>query len=229
MKFILTKIPVVEDVLVAAFRSYLKELRYGELFPNHKNINVSNDHPFERLLDNEGSTPDIFPSITIVSSSDAESGGMAKGWKVTTLEDGDIDSFDGLGWYVSDTAKTDLTAALAEKGSVHGLMHNTVWRDSTSFEIWTENLQVKNDLYNLVMAFLTGPKMLELHNASDLTITSNSIQGQRSGYYNYDFGRVLYGGRISLSVDYPVMQAVYDTSVSSLAEIEHSYREVIHG
>jgi hypothetical protein len=229
MKFILTKIPVIEDILVASLRTYLKELRFAEMYPFHKNLGISNDHPFERLLASEGVEPDLFPSITVVSSTDGESPGMAKGWKVSTLENGDLDDFKAQDWYVSETAKNDLSAALVQHGHVYGLSHETMWRDSTSIEIWTENIQVKNDIYNLVMGYLTGPKVLELHNTAGLVIHSNTIQGQRSGYYNYDFGRTLYGARVSLSVDYMIVQAVYDSDVSTMAELEHSYKEVLHG
>jgi len=230
MKFILTKIPIVEDVLVARLRDYLKELRFAEMFPFHKNLGISNDHPFERLLASEGAEPDLFPSITVVSSTDGESPGMAKGWSAATLDKADIDDdFNGEEWYLSKKAKSDLEEVLAVRGHVYGLMHSTVWRDSTSIEVWTENIQVKNDIYNLVMGFLTGPKVLELHNSAGLVIHSNTIQGQRSGYYNYDFGRALYGARISLSVDYSIVQAVYDAEVSTMAELEHSYKEVLHG
>lgn len=229
MKYIMTKIPIVEDALVSAFGAYLKELRFGEMYPYHKGVNISNDHPFEKLLDNQDGVSHLFPSITIVSSNDNESSGMAKGWQATTLERGNLDGIDPKEWYLAKSALSQLQGSLDEKGFLYGLQHSTVWRDSTTFEIWTENIQVKNDIYNLVMAFLTGPKVLELHTQYGFVIHSNTIQGQRSGYYNYDFGRVLYGGRVTLAVEYNVLQAAYDTDVSSLAELEHSYREVLHG
>lgn len=230
MKFILSNIPVVEDLLRVAVKTYFQDLRWHEMYPHHPGINISTDHPFERLLDvSNGNDNTLFPAITIVSSSDSEIPGASKNWEPTTLEDGDIDEFDNLPWYVSDTALADLQTALTEKTQIFGLKHATTWRDSVSFEIWTENMQVKNDLYNLLMGFLSGPKIMEFKQAHGITIHSNSIQGQRSGYYNYDFGRVLYGGRIAFQADYPILQAVYDTEIESLAEIEHSYREVLHG
>lgn len=230
MKFVLTNVPIVEDLVAQAFREYLRELRFGELFPNHGNINVSSDHPFEQLLNNEGSVPNLFPSVTVVSSSDGEVPGMGKSWSIQTLVPEDIPAdFDGNGFYIVESALNDLRTALAAKGSVYGLSHSTMWRDSASIEIWTENLQVKNDIYNLVLGFLTGPKILALKEAHEINVHSNSVHGQRSGYYNFDFGRVLYGGRISFTADYPVLQAVYDTDFGSIKDIEHSYLEVIHG
>lgn len=228
MKFVLTKIPVVEDLLVSALRVYVQELRWAEMFPNHTNMNISNDHPFEILLGGTGDIPNLFPSVTVVSANDAESSGMAKGWKEETLQSADMATFDRSGWYVTEGALADLTAALAV-ADVYGLSHTTVWKDSVSFEIWTENSQVKNDLYSLLMGFLTGPKIMQLKQENQIVIPSGSINGQRSGYYNFDFGRVLYGGRISFTADYQVIQAVYDTDIGTMAEIRHTYREVLYG
>lgn len=229
MKFILTKIPVVEDALVSALAEYFGELQWEEMYPNHPNINLSNDHPFEELLGGTTSTPNLFPSITVASSSDNESNNMAKGWAAVKLDEGDFDDEDNLSWYVSDGSLANLKTALYQKKTIYGLQHQTVWRDAVSFEIWTENMQVKNDLYNLLLGFLSGPKILQLKQDQQITVFSNTISGQRSGYYNFDFGRVLYGGRISFSAEYPVLQAVYDTEIGTVTDILHSYREVLHG
>ncbi len=228
MKFVLTKIPVVEDLLVLALQDYIQELRWAEMFPNHTNINLSNDHPFEELLGGTGDIPNLFPSVTVVSANDAESSGMAKGWKEETLQSADMQGFDREGWYVTEGALADLVAALAVS-DVYGLSHTTVWKDSVSFEIWSENAQVKNDLYSLLVGFLTGPKIMQLKQERNIVIPSSSINGQRSGYYNFDFGRVLYGGRITFTADYQVIQAVYDSEIGTLAEIRHTYQEVLNG
>lgn len=229
MKFILTKIPVVEDALVKALAEYVGELRWHEMYPNHPSINLSNDHPFEELLGGTGNAPNLFPSITVSSSNDNEATNMPKGWSVVQLDEGDLDGMDGLSWYVSEGSLAYLKTALHQKKTVYGLQHQTVWHDSVSFEIWTENMQVKNDLYNLLLGFLSGPKILQLKQERGITVFSASIQGQRSGYYNFDFGRVLYGGRISFTAEYPVLQAVYDTEIGTVTDILHSYREVIDG
>jgi hypothetical protein len=232
MTFLLTKIPTVEDLICDAFTAYLKEIRWGEYQPNYKNVNISNDHPFEELLGNVNDNeprPNLFPSVTIVASNDGEVPGMGKNWKVAVLDKGDIDGMDPHEWYTSYSALDDLKTVFLTKNQIFGMQHHTMWRDSASIEIWTENIQIKNELYNLALAFLQGPKILQLKQEHDIIIPSNSIQGQRSGYYNFDFGRVLYGGRIAFTADYKVLQAVYDSEKETLAEIEHSYREVIHG
>jgi hypothetical protein len=229
MKYILTKVPVIEDLLVKDLREYLGLIRFKEQYPNHKNLGVSNDHPFERLLASGEPDFTILPSITIVSANDGEVQGMSKGWKITSLEKADIIGMKPEEWILSETALVELNTAFQTKDQIHGLMHSTMWRDSVSFEIWTENIQVKNDIFSLVLAYLSGPQIIGLHQKHDIVIHSNTIRGQRSGYYNIDFGKTLYGGRIEVSVDYPIMQAVYDTDISSLAEIQHSYQEVING
>lgn len=228
MIYIMTKIPVVETDLVKDFTEYLKTLRFAEQFPFHQGITVSNDHPFESLLNGDASG-NILPYVTIVSSNDGEAPNMAKGWKTTRLDRGDLDAINPSDWYMAESARTEVISVLNSKGSLYGLQHSTVWRDSTSFEIWAENIQVKNDLYNMVLGYLTGPKVLRLHQTHDFVIQSDTIRGQRSGYYNMDFGRTLYGCKIDLHVDYPIIQAVYDTEISTLNELNHSYQEVIHG
>lgn len=228
MRFILSKIPVVEELLRTAITGYFSDLRWSALYTNFPSINVSNDHPFERLLDgSEDNT--LFPAITIVSNTDGEIPNASKGWETAELDDGDLDGFDNLSWHVSDDALSDLRGALAEHKKVYGLSHSTVWRDSVSCEIWTENMQIKNDIYSLLLGYFTGPTIMEFKQATGVVIPTNTVKGQRSGYYNYDFGRVLYGARISLEADYPILQAVYDTTIEDLAEIQHSYREVLHG
>lgn len=228
MTYIMTKIPVVEDILVKEFKEYLSNIRFREQYPNHKGITVSNDHPFEVLLNGNGSA-NIFPYITIVSSSDGEPPGMAKGWSEAQLDQGDLDSVNPLEWYMAQTSLDELRSQVSSKGAVYGLQNSSVWRDSTSFEIWSENIQVKNDLYNMILGYLNGPHVIGLHQKYGFVIQSDTIKGQRSGYYNMDFGRTLYGCKIDLQVDYPIVQAVYDTEIATLADLIHSYKEVLHG
>jgi hypothetical protein len=228
MKFIMTKIPVVENDLVADFKEYIKTIKFAEQYPNHAGLTISNDHPFEALLNGDGSA-NIFPCVTIVSTTDGEVPNMAKGWADTRLERGDLDAINPAEWYMADSSRDDLVEALVAKGAVYGVRHSTMWRDSTSFEVWSENLQVKNDLYNLILGYLTGPHVIRLHQNHSFVIQSDQIRGQRSGYYNFDFGRTLYGCKIDLRVDYPIIQAVYDTDITTLGELLHSYKEVLHG
>lgn len=230
MKFIFTHVPVVEDELVKALATYISEIRWADQYPNHTNINIGNDHPFEEILGGTGDRPNLFPSITVVSSTDSEIPNMSKNWKVKEMTKADVEGLSGEDWYLSETSLQYLKIALEEKEKVYGLSHSTVWRDSVSFEIWSENMQVKNDLYSMLLAFLTGPKILQLKQDTDISVYSNTIQGQRSGYYNFDFGRILYGGRISFTADYLVSQDVYDTDIGSISDIKiQGIGEVLNG
>jgi hypothetical protein len=233
MTYILTKMPTVEDLLADSIKAYLLTVNWGEFYPNYADLNISNDHPFEELLSNANDSttprPNLFPSITVVASNDGEVPGMAKGWKVESLSSGDLDSLISDDWYMPDTTLNDFKAALVAAGKVYGLSHTATWRDSVSIEIWANNAKVKNDIYNLCLAYLQGPGALGLKQSDELTIFSGSIQGQRSGYYNFDFGRTLFGGRISFNVDYLILQAAYDTTIVSLEAINHTYKEIING
>lgn len=228
MIFIMTKIPTVENILVTEIKQYLKTIRFSEQYPHHKGITVSNDHPFEALLSGD-SSGNLFPYVTIVSSNDGETPGMPKSWQAAELVKEDISAIDPYEWYMSESEKTDMLSYFDARDKLFGVQHSTSWRDSTSFEIWSENMQVKNDLYNLIIGYLTGPHVVGLHQTHGFVIHSDSIRGQRSGYYNMDFGRTLYGCKIDLQVDYPIVQAVYDGEISTFGELIHSYKEVIHG
>lgn len=228
MKYILSKIPIVEDLLRNAIGEYFSTIRWSGLFANYPAITISNDHPFERLLNGDENNT-LFPTITVVSNTDGEIPTASKNWETQILETSDLVDLDNLSWYVSDDALAELKAVLATQEKVYGLSHSTTWRDSVSCEIWAENMQVKNDIYSLIMGFLTGPSIMEWKQASSIVVSSATIRGQRSGYYNYDFGRVLYGARVSFEADYPIIQAVYDTEIRTLDDLNYSYREVLHG
>jgi|WetSurMetagenome_2_1015567.scaffolds.fasta_scaffold91645_2 hypothetical protein len=232
--YIMTKIPVTEELLKDSFSTYLNtNIKWGEQYPNFKNINISNDHPFEQILGGpDGSVrPDLFPSVTIISSNDGEVPGMGKNWEIAELDKGDIDdSFKKKDWYLSATSLAAVKEHLTANNVLYGIQHTTTWRDNVSFEIWAENLRVKNDLYNLILGYLTGPEMIQLHKDTNVVIFTNTIQGQRSGYYNFDVaGRTLYGARFTMNVDYPVLQVSYDTTVTSREIIGKLVAEVRNG
>jgi hypothetical protein len=99
-------------------------------------------------------------------------------------------------------------------------------RDHISIEIWAENPQLKNELYELIRLFVCGFmkdylaelyrgffKELEGGGESPLVIFDGSVRGQRSNNFNVDFGIELFGAHISFDADYIIEQSVVDTDV----------------
>lgn len=233
MKFVLNKYPIAEDIIVAELRDYFAASQFEERFPNFGLPRVSNDHPFATLLMHEGGGedwfPDLFPSITVVAGSDAKPNDLTNtvNWESTHLTAEDVDEITAAGYAISAEDLARLHAYFdGGVDDLWGLSWMSPMRDDMSFEVWAENIQVKNELYNEVRAFLAGPWRLDLARRRDITIHDASIRGQRGNNYNLDFGRTLYGGRITVDVDYYWVQAIYDSEWTTSGEVFHHYGDI---
>jgi len=98
-------------------------------------------------------------------------------------------------------------------------------RDHISIEIWAENPQLKNELYELIRLYVCGfmkdyldhlyrEYFSELEEGqSPLAIFDSSVKGQRSNNFNVDFGIELSGAHITFDADYIIEQSVIDTEL----------------
>ena len=105
------------------------------------------------------------------------------------------------------------------EGMVYGIKTNAKRRDKISVEIWCENNQLKNEIYeHLRILFTTTIEevMCEMYEIFDPVIFDNSVSGERSSNYNYDFDTILCGSHITFEVDYSVSQILLDTSINNL-------------
>jgi len=233
MILIMNKGAIIEDVLIEELKKYLADVRFDELYPVVGSVRVSNEHPFALLLNQQsnGSVYDgqLFPSITVVSGSDEKVPQLAEvhEWKACTLEPTDVDQIAGAGYQIASGALEWLKTYFATNSALYGVTGFGPRRDRMTIEVWSENIQLKNELYNLVELFLCGPKRVELDKAHGITVFEDTIRGQRSGNYNLDFGQILYGGQVSFEADYWVEQTILD---SDLTELNDSvWAEVLHG
>ena len=121
---------------------------------------------------------------------------------------------------VTDQATIDQLKELADQeGQVYGVQFTTRRRDHVSIEIWTENNQLKNELYEQLNLFLCGSidKVLsDGYQIFDPVIFDNSISGERSNNFNFDFDVPLYGSHFSFDVDYCVSQILIDTEIKEI-------------
>ncbi len=104
-------------------------------------------------------------------------------------------------------------------GKVYGIQVNSRRRDKVSIEIWCENNQLKNELYEHLRLLCTSSleKVLqEQYSCFDCSIFDNSVSGERGSNYNFDFDTLLYGSHISFDVDYNVAQYIFDTEITEL-------------
>jgi hypothetical protein len=135
--------------------------------------------------------------------------------------------------YVMMTPKKmgELRAAMEARADkrIFGTTNFIRRRDHVSIEIWAENPQLKNELYELIRLFVCGFmkdylaglygkffKELEECGDSPLVIFDSSVRGQRSNNFNVDFGVELFGARITFDADYIIEQSVIDTDLAEI-------------
>lgn len=108
-----------------------------------------------------------------------------------------------------------------EKGYVYGIKVDTMRRDRVSVEIWAENNQLKNEIYEhlrLLFASSLEPIFQEQYAMFNPSVFDGSINGERSSNYNLDFGGLLCGSHISFEVDYNVSQIILDTEINNMSK-----------
>lgn len=106
-----------------------------------------------------------------------------------------------------------------EEGGIYGIKIDSRRRDNISVEIWCENDQLKDELYEHLSLFCQCSLDRILHEKFkmfDCAIFGNKISGERSSNYNFDFDVMLSGSHISFSVDYNVSQIILDTDIENI-------------
>lgn len=215
-----------EKSLSRYLRDFLQTVGYSELFPNFDNIRVSTVHPFVILLSQEvlgtSQKVNVFPSITVVDSTmaeDVEVLGDELIQAVWTAED--MAQMDGLRQqklvYVSDSGWTRLQERLAEKNELIGITRQYHTSHSIDFNIWSENKDITNFLFDMVCHFITQ-KRNDIH--ENLGYDLSNIQGRRSGDINLDFGKLLYGANVTISMAFNHRATLFDTAAVSISEVD---------
>jgi hypothetical protein len=145
--------------------------------------------------------------------------------QLVTLEPADLPKLKKHYSMLTDSALSKITAEMeAHGGKLHGFSTGLRRHENISVEIWAENPQVKNELYELCRLFIGGAltDYLETEFGGDkdsnpetygLTIFDDSLHGERSNNYNTDFSVTLAGGQLTFGVDYFLEQTVIDTEL----------------
>lgn len=105
------------------------------------------------------------------------------------------------------------------KGMVYGLKVDTRRRDHVSVEIWCDNNQLKNELYEHLRLFAESSldkTLNEFYATFHPSLIGNTVRGERSSNYNFDFDVMLSGSHITFDVDYDVAQIILDTELNEI-------------
>lgn len=231
---------IAEQAICAFLKSYIKDLRLNQKYPNFQ-ISVTTEHPFVRLLFSEGlNANDSFPAVVVTTQEDRKPNELnelppnvnAIGIDSTDLEtitktteqitvNGITKTVDipGLCTVVDDSTKTAIQSVIDEQDYCYGWSYRTHHKDSISIEIWAENNQLRNEIYEQLRLFVSGflqELLTQKYPFFGITIFDNTIVGHRSNNYNSDFGVVLSGSQITLDVHYCTEQIVLNTELNRL-------------
>jgi hypothetical protein len=229
MIYFLNRGLILEQEIVKALKKYLSIIDVPGFYKNFT-VSVSNEHPFARIMLSEFPEKDaasLFPVVVVATEDDGKPGELvdAVDFQYFTLEPADIvDKNDEPGSsavekrYMMMTPKimNDLRSAMNSRTDKHiyGATQFIRRRDHISIEIWAENPQLKNELYELIRLYVCGfmreyleklyrEYFTELEEGeTPLAIFDSSVKGQRSNNFNVDFGIELSGAHITFDADY---------------------------
>ena len=225
---------ILEQAIVAIVRDYFATLRLENTYKNF-HISVTTEHPFAELYMHEGkNASDSFPCVVITTSDDrkphefddlapnniegigiiesdlqaitqtTETYTNKKGMKKTR-------DIPGLCTVIDEHTLASIRATIKKQNYCYGFSVRTRRKDKINFEIWAENAQLKNEIYEQLRLFTasTFPIILEdKYGFFDPALFDNTIVGQRSNNYNFDFDVALNGAHVSFDVNYCVEQIV---------------------
>ncbi|MDR1837627.1 MAG: hypothetical protein LBQ89_08220 [Treponema sp.] len=245
MIFFLNRGLILEQEIVKALKKYFSIVGVPEYYRNYT-VSITNEHPFARMLLSEDPKKDaasLLPVIIVATEDDskpAELAALIDRSDSITIEPEDIAEKDGDKSPIKqryDMITPQVMAKLREAMNarkdkrIFGTSLFIRRRDRISIEIWAENPQLKNELYEITRLFVCGfmrDYLAELYREyfseiedgeSPLSIFDSSVRGQRSNNFNLDFGIELSGGCITFEADYIIEQTVIDTALADTNNI----------
>jgi len=239
-------VPVIEEILIDRLTKYLmKDCGWANQFPNFPHVRINNEYPWVPYMASEEYSSNgyvdlskvsetLFPSVTIVTTQDNKSPQLFVNIKPTTLNKAELADFKNQaamdGYLISPEALIAIETHFDTNEELYGVNIIYQKRDTVSIDITTDDkTNIKNRLYDLISLFLIGHGNISLNRDLDIAIIESSVNGNRSGTYNMDFGRLLKGSSIQVDVDYKISQTFYNPDIGLLdIDINHTV-EVLNG
>lgn len=225
---------VIEQALVDLIHSYFDSLNFENIYPNF-HLEVTTQHPFADLyLHDNLNASDVFPAIVVTTEEDkktSELSSLRQETDAVGLTADDIDKIvsnhdqdgiliPGLCNIVDETKLQELKDVCERQTYVYGLSIVSRRTDNISIEIWAENNQLKNEIYEQLRLFILG-NLRHILNSNpykyyDFNIDDDTVNGQRSNNYNFDFDVALCGAHITFEINYLVQQLILDTDLDGI-------------
>lgn len=237
-KYVINIVADIEEIFLNSLRTHLvSEVHFKDIFSNFGNVRVSGVHPFailmEQQLSGSGKVPvNLFPSVTLIENTDGKNPALMTAMqyhdnvKIAAAEVADIVANRDK-YIISNTDLTALQGLTGGSAYVWATGMVSYIRGSFVAELWSENLKVKSRLYDIVRNFILGVWKRTLNETYDIKL-SDDIKGEKSGIYNYDFGKILYGAILRFDADYTAIQYIADTTLGEVAGVTHTEEDVKH-
>lgn len=214
-----------EIKLAKKVRDFLETVGYSQLFPNFNNVRVGTIHPFAVLLSQEvlgkEQSVNIFPAITISDTTmqeDVEV--LGDEYSAAVWDQEDIITIGGYREaqkvFCSDEGWTRIKNRVSSNGGIVGITKQYHTNHSIDFNIWSDNKEVTSFLFDMIAHFVTQMRS-DLHESDGYDMTG--IQGRRSGDINLDFGTLLYGSNITVSLGINHRATLFDTGLTDIRGI----------
>jgi hypothetical protein len=231
---------ILEQVIVVAINDYFETSKFENLYKNF-HIKATLDHPFAKIFKNPKglNAADLFPVVVVSTYNDGKPHDLPIPPKVdgVGLNQQDIDlitrttetviinekekvrSIPGICTVVAPDVLDVIKKRIDEKKIIYGFSLKTYRMDKISLEIWSENTQLKNEIYEHLRLFVLGNLRYILtakkYQAHDIKIDDDTVNGQRSGAWNDQFDVILAGADITFDVNYAIEQIVLDTEIDN--------------
>lgn len=219
---------ILEQALLYEIESYFDSIHLDSYYPNF-HVHVTNSHPFADLfLHKDLKAADTFPCVVITTQNDEKTRelmNLGENSNAVSVSESDLrDFFDttqdlpGVCNMVDPESEEQLLDEARKKETLYGLKIDEYKTDSISIEIWADNVQLKNELYEQLRLFIGGNLqniLREKYKPFGINIFDGTIRGDRSNNFNIDFGLVLSGANLSFEVNYTISQIIIDTELES--------------
>lgn len=229
MIFYLNRGLIVEQALCQELEHYLDQIHLDEFYPNF-HVKVTNNHPFAELyLHSTVTAADVFPAIVVTTETDSKTSdlmGLPEDGNVIGLELSDFETFldevdklPGVCTLCDPTSEEKIKQIFETEQYIYGIKIDQRKTDRVSIEIWADNNQLKNEIYEQLRLFITGymQNVLKSKYAGyGIDYFDGSVRGERSNNYNVDFDVALSGAHISFEINYCISQIVLDTGIKEI-------------
>ncbi|MDR1176639.1 MAG: collagen-like protein [Treponema sp.] len=230
---------ILEQAIMGLINQYFDAMRMDSFYRNF-HIKATLNHPFALVLkEHTLNAADHFPVVVVSTYDDnkpSELINLSPQIEGIGLEQNDIDIIikytekisaggkekerviPGLFPVAESSIIQAIHDAIIENGLIYGFSARTYRRDNISLEIWAENAQLKNEIYEHLRLFVIGNLRHIMENKYeyfDIKIDDDKIAGQRSGAYNDLFDVILHGANITFDVNYAITQFVLDTEIKN--------------